>query len=448
MRNETAYIKIEKSSCLSGTIAVDGAKNALLPIMIAAMLAKGISIIHHVPSISDLYSTINFLEKYNIIVYYDEKEKNLTIDTTNMASTIISNDHFKALRTSVLFASVALINFNEFWLGVPGGDQIGKRPVDIHLDGFRKFGIDITHHNEYVYLKKEGKLEGIEYFLPYPSVGATQNLLLLASRIEGKTILYNAAQEPEILDLIEVLEKMGVRVQLYFGGKIIIEGSAHLSPFEHTIMADRLEAATFLIASAITGGNIHIPNAPAYAMHSIINVLQKMGHHMEIGRHEVGITCYAGEKSQGCNLKTMPYPGLATDYQAPLLALLSVSEGESILHETVFENRMFHAFELNKMGASIFVESDYAKIKGVKNLYGNVVSANDIRATATLIIAGLVAEGETIVFGLKHLLRGYANFEKKLQSLGGAVHIYNEKKTEQAMTEDAIVQNIRILQTI
>ncbi len=423
MKNETSYIKIEQSLFLNGTIAVDGAKNSLLPIMIATMLTKGISKIHHVPSISDMYSTIKLLQKYNVRVDYDQKEKILTIDTSSISPTIVNIEYFKALRSSVLFSSVILSNFRECWLGLPGGDKIGKRPIDIHLEGFKSFGINSINHNDYIYLNVKNKLNPSDFYLSYPSVGATQNFLLLAARIEGKTILRNAAQEPEILDLIEVLEKMGAKIETHFGGTIIIYGNEHLSPFDHTIMPDRLEAATFLLAAAITKGSVHIPNAPVYAMDSIIYFLKKMGHEIEIGNNKYGITIYAGEQSQAINLKTMPYPGLATDYQAPLLALLSISNGESILHETVFENRMLHAFELNKMGAQIAVESDYAKIKGVSKLYGSIVSANDVRAAATLILAGLIAQGETKVFGLHHLLRGYSGFEKKLQSIGASVEI-------------------------
>lgn len=448
MRNETSYIKIEKSLCLNGTVVVDGAKNSLLSIMIATMLTKGVSKIYHVPNILDLHSTISLLEKYSVRVDYCEKEKQLIIDTSDMASTIVSSEHFRALRSSVLFASVALLNFDECWLGMPGGDQIGARPIDIHLEGFAKFGIQITNHQEFIYLKNDKKLEGIEYYLSYPSVGATQNLLLFASKIQSKTILYNAAQEPEILDLIEVLIKMGAKIKLYFGGKIVIEGNAQLSPFEHTIMADRIEAATFAIATAITGGSVYIPNAPSYAMHSIIHILRKMGHEVKVNPHGIGMTINASEKSYSYSAKTMPYPGLATDYQSSLLALLAVSEGESRIHETVFESRMLHAFELNKMGALITVESDYAKIQGVKNLYGTVVSANDIRSTAALILAGLVAEGETTVFGVSHLLRGYVRFEKKLQSLGGFIHIYNEKKVQQTIDVESHSQQVRVLQVV
>jgi UDP-N-acetylglucosamine 1-carboxyvinyltransferase len=428
MKNETTYIKIEQSLFLNGTIMVDGAKNSLLPIMVASMLTKGISKIHHAPPLLDMYSTIKLLEKYNVKVIYDEKEKILTIDTQEMAATIVNVEYFKKLRSSVLFSSVALLNFKEFWLGFPGGDKIGKRPINIHLEGLSAFGVDVINHNEYIYLKVKESLTPIQYYLPYPSVGATQNLLLMAAKIEGKSVLRNAAQEPEILDLIEVLEKMGAKIELFFGGTIIVHGNSNLKPFDHTIMSDRLEAATFLLAAAMTKGNINIPNAPAYAMDSIIYHLRKMGHNIEIDKTKYGLNFIANEKSIATNIKTMPYPGLATDYQAPLLALLSISEGESIIHETVFENRMLHAFELNKMGAQITVESDYAKIKGVNKLQGNVVFANDIRASATLILAGLVAEGETKVFGLHHLLRGYYSFEKKLQSIGASVEICNLEK--------------------
>lgn len=428
MKNEIAYIKIEQSFALGGTVVVEGAKNSLLAVLMASLLTRGVSIIEHIPPILDVYATIKLLEKYNVKVIYDQHEKKIEINSLYVAPTIIATEHFKKIRTSYFLASISLLHFNEFWLGFPGGDKIGKRPIDIHLNGFEAFGVTTNHHEDYIYLSAKNGLRPATVFLSYPSVGATQNLLLLAAGIEGKSVLYNAAQEPEILDLIEVLKLMGVKIELFFGGTIIIYGSKSLKPFQYIVMPDRLEASTLLIAAALTKGSIHIPNAPAFAMKSIIYHLEKMGNAVFVGPNEYGITLEAADIQTNINAKTMPYPGLSTDYQSPLLALMAVSRGQAVIHETVFENRMLHALELNKMGAQITVESDYAKIKGVDNLVGTSVYAHDIRATAALILAGLVASGTTKVFGLNHLLRGYYNFDKKLIMLGGNITFIDEQK--------------------
>lgn len=429
MKNEIAYIKIEQSFALGGTVIVEGAKNSLLAILMASLLTRGVSIIEHVPPLLDVYATIKLLEKYNVKVVYDQQEKKIEINSLYVSPTIIATEHFKKIRTSYFLASISLLHFQEFWLGLPGGDKIGKRPIDIHLNGFEAFGVITNCHEDYIYLSAKNGLYPATVFLSYPSVGATQNLLLLASGIEGRSVLHNAAQEPEILDLIEVLKLMGVKIEVFFGGTIVIYGSKTLKPFQYIVMPDRLEATTLLIAAALTKGSVHIPNAPAYAMKSIIHHLKKMGNSIAVGASEYGITFEAAEVQTNLNAKTMPYPGLSTDYQSLLLALMAVSRGQAIIHETVFENRMLHALELNKMGAQITVESDYAKIKGVDQLIGTSVYAHDIRAAAALILAGLAACGVTKVFGLNHLLRGYYNLDKKLISLGANIMFVDEERS-------------------
>lgn len=446
MKNEIAYIKIEQSLSLGGTVTVEGAKNSLLPILMASLLTRGISIIEHVPPLLDVYATIKLLEKYNVKINYDEYEKKIEINSLYISPTIIATEYFKKIRTSYFLASVSLLHFQEFWLGLPGGDKIGKRPIDIHLNGFEAFGVSIHYHDDYIYLSAKTGLYPATVFLSYPSVGATQNLLLLASGISGKSVLYNAAQEPEVLDLIEVLRASGAKIELSFGGTITVYGTQELKPFHHLVMPDRLEASTLLIAAAISKGSIHIPNAPAYAMGSIINHLKKMGNSITVGPNQYGITLDAAETQKNFDVKTMPYPGISTDYQSPLLALMSIGKGQATIHETVFENRMLHAFELNKMGAQITVESDYAKIKGAPELIGTTVYAHDIRAAAALILGGLAAYGTTKVFGLNHLLRGYHNLDKKLISLGANISFIEEKleteenfykKTETQLVEQA-----------
>jgi UDP-N-acetylglucosamine 1-carboxyvinyltransferase len=423
MNKEHSYIQIKESSSLQGVVSVEGAKNSFLPIIMATLLVRGISVIHHVPNVSDVYSVIELLEKYNVKIEYLPKEQKLIADTSGLTSTILANEYFNVIRTSTLLIGAIIKQFKECWIGYPGGDAIGARPIDIHLEGFSEFGISHKLYNEYVHLKVDEEIHSADYYLPFPSVGATQNLLLLASQINGTSILRNAAQEPEVYDLIEVLEKMGAKIESLPGSIFVISGRQDLVPFEHTLMPDRLEATTFLIAAAATKGSVHIPNAPAYAMRSAIYFLRKMGHEVIVGPGDYGITFYSAEepKSDLISIRTMPYSGFATDYQSLFLSLLSVTSGQSSIQETIFEDRMSQAYELNKMGANISIKNNYAIINGVKKLEGTIVNGNDIRGVAALMIAGLAASGTSVIYGLKHLLRGYANLDKKLRDLGAQI---------------------------
>jgi UDP-N-acetylglucosamine 1-carboxyvinyltransferase len=288
-------------------------------------------------------------------------------------------------------------------------------------------GAEYVFEDNYIHVKAPHGLNGARIVFDYPSVGATQNILLAASLIEEKVIIINAAQEPEIIDMIEVLKSMGVSIKLDFASIITIMGKKNLKPFDHTVMPDRLEAGTLLIASAITKGSISIVNAPAYCMQNVIKKLRSMGNEVIEGHHGFGITLIAGDSQKSTKIKTMPFPGFPTDLQSPFMALLAVTEGQSIMHETVFESRMSHAYELNKMGAQISVEYDCAKIIGVQKLYGKEVIAGDIRSCAALVLAGLVAENTTTIYGVNHLLRGYCKLDEKLRSLGADIEIINLK---------------------
>jgi UDP-N-acetylglucosamine 1-carboxyvinyltransferase len=424
MINENSYIKIKQSPSISGIMMVEGSKNAILPITKCAILPKGISILRHVPLTKDIESMISILNLYGAKISYISEEKTLIINSSNIQNTIIPAELFSSYRASTLLAGALLSRFGEAWIGLPGGDKIGKRPIDIHLNAFEKMGAKIEYKENYIYISSSKKnLNSAEIYLEYPSVGATQNIMLAAASCSGTTIIKNAAQEPEIIDMAGVLSEMGAKIEFKFQNTIYITGTNNFKEFDYTVMPDRLEAGTFLAAAAITGGSIEIPNAPAYAMFDLLNKLEKMGHKIKTGNSGFGITIYASESPIGTNIKTMPFPGIHTDYQSALTALLSLSDGKSEVHETVFESRMSHAYELNKMGANISVEYDHAKIYGVKKLYGTEVKANDIRSCAALILAGLAAEGETIVYGVNHLIRGYYKLDERLQTLGAEVEI-------------------------
>jgi UDP-N-acetylglucosamine 1-carboxyvinyltransferase len=427
MEKNSSYFKIKQSLYLNGTIMVDGAKNSLLPIIIASILTKGISYIHGVPDIHDLHSTIYLLSLFNVHALYNKKEQVLSVDSTYIKNNKMSANDFKLLRTSILFAAPLLHHFNEFWLSHPGGDSIGKRPVDIHLDGLQACGIVSASQEEYTYLVVQEPSKNVDFYLPFPSVGATQNLLLYGACNEGTITLYNAAQEPEIIELIDVLKMMGASIQCFFGGTIRIQGQKNLKPFSYHIMPDRIEAATFLIAAAITGGSIFLPNACAHFMRPCLALLEKCGHTIEVGRNGFGITCIGAERSamqqnNSLVIKTLPYPGFSTDYQPLFLPLLALANGSSVIHENIFENRFLCVDGLNKMGAQIsLTHGSMVTIDGVEDLTGQEVCAGDIRSGASFILAALAASGKTSVYGVEHILRGYSAIDAKLQSVGADI---------------------------
>jgi UDP-N-acetylglucosamine 1-carboxyvinyltransferase len=423
MNFKNSYVKVNQSKAIGGTVAVDGAKNSILPIGPATLLSNEISRIENIPLSQDVLSMLDIIVEYGGEYYFSKNKKTIEIDTRNVKNKKVDPSFFKKYRASTLFAGATLGKFKEAWISSPGGDKIGKRPIDIHLNGFKAMGAEIFQEENHIYICAK-RLHGAKIFLDYASVGATQNFLLAAASIPEKTILYNVAQEPEIDDLVQALRSMGIQINCNFPSTIEINGNEHPKAMNHFIMTDRLEAATIILAAAITKGSVHILNAPIYAMQSLISKLTQMGHEIKTNNSNIGVTFISCDDPIPVSIKTMPYPGFSTDLQSPMMALLATTIGESSIHETVFESRMSHALELNKMGADIKIEYDYAKIKGVQKLYGKNVKANDIRAFASLILAGLVAEdSETRIFGIEHLLRGYEGLDKKLRFLGADIDI-------------------------
>ncbi len=425
MNKDNQIIVVKQSPSIGGSLLVEGAKNAVLPIISAALLARGVSRIYQVPNSQDVHHLIELIEYFGARASFSIDKQTLEIDSTQLHNTLAPTSLYQSMKASTLVAGALISRLGEVWLGFPGGDNIGKRPINLHLEGFALMGASIAHLEHYIRISAK-KLSGAEIFLDYPSVGATQNLLMAAASIDESTTLYNVAQEPEVEDLITVLVKMGAKITYQAPATLYIKGNSALRPFEHTIMPDRLEAGTLLLAAAITKGAITIANAPAYAMQILIKKLQNMGHMVEVGKHGFGISFIATDNPKAVNLKTMPYPGFATDLQSPMMALLAITPGQSTIHETVFESRMSHAYELNKMGASIAVEYDFARICGVEKLQGADVKATDIRACAALVLAGLAAEGTTRISGVHHLLRGYQGLDRKLRSIGGDVVIVDQ----------------------
>jgi len=419
------YVRIAQSPALSGTLRVEGAKNAVLPLMVSTVLASGVSVLTNVPASRDVTAMGELLTALGARVRFDALTHALTIDTSQVAGGTVPSEIMKRMRASVLVLGPLLARFGWARIALPGGDPIGTRPVDIHLQAFERMGATVAVAPDSVEVKAD-RLQACRIIFDYPSVGATQNVLMASVLTPGRTTIVNAAIEPEIGDLIDALRCMGARIGLEFPATLVIDGVSSLAPLTHAVMPDRLEAGTLLLAVAATGGSLAIPNAPAAHMELFLKKLSDMGHAVTIGEGQVGVYMEAAPRSAPIRIKTMPHPGFPTDLQAPLVAVLACATGTSTVTETVFENRMLHVPPLQQMGANIQVFGTTATIVGVERLVGASVVATDIRAAAALVIAGLVAEGETIMTGVSHLLRGYEGLDVKLRSLGAIIEIVQD----------------------
>lgn len=419
------YLKVEHSQPLVGEVELSGAKNAVLVTIASLILVNGISTLYNVPVSADVIEMIELLQLFGAISFFDTQNHILTVDTRSLYFTSINTAIMQKTRASILIMGPLLVRFGVAKLGFPGGDAIGKRPIDYHIKSFKKLGVIFNEDNEYLSANAKS-LKGAHIVLEYPSVGATENILMAAICAQGTTKIINAACEPEVFDLIDGLCKMGAKITVEAPATIIIEGVNFLQPIEHTIMVDRLEAGSLLISAAATKGEITITNANARVLDVFLFKLQEMGHGITIGSNGIGIHLNSTQYPNAVSFKTGPYPNFPTDLQAPMMALQCMAEGVSVIEETVFENRFHHAYELIKMGANIEIEYNKAIIKGVKHLYGMDVIAKDIRASTALVIAGFMAQGTTIVSGLHHWRRGYEKLENKLQHLGARVTVHEE----------------------
>ena len=420
------HLIVESSGPLRGAANLVGAKNAVLVTIASLILTSGKSIVRNVPVLTDVFEMVELLKKLGAQVYFDTENHILFVDTSDLHAYEIDAQIMAKTRTSILAMGPLLARFGKVRIGgLPGGDAIGKRPIDYHLKNFEKMGITIFHQDSYLCAQAEN-LIAARVVLEYPSVGATENVLMAATMAQGRTKIINASCEPEVLDLIAVLEKMGAKINIHVPATIIVEGVDFLTPVDHTIMFDRLEAGSLLIAAAATGGEISIPDASADVLDVFLLKLTQMGHEIAIGQDGKGIYLKATSDPQAVSFKTGPYPGFPTDLQAPMMALQCISQGTAIIEETVFENRFHHVPELKKMGASIEIEGNKAIITGVGKLYGTQVCGADIRAAMALVIAGLAAQGETHIDGLYHLRRGYESLEHRLRSLGAKIKVENE----------------------
>lgn len=421
------YLKVKQSPKLSGEITLFGAKNAVLVIMASLLLTTGKSRLRNVPASSDIFHMIKLLRALGAHVQFDPMNHILNVDTTFVNKWQVSSDIMQKMRASILVMGPLLARFCKADIALPGGCVIGSRPIDYHVKNFAKMGVVIDIQGAYIKAQVDC-LKAQNLVLDYPSVGATENLMMAAVLASGFTRIINAALEPEVLDLIQVLQKMGATITIEAPATIVIEGVSELQPIEHEIIPDRLEAGALLLAAAITGGSLSITNARADHMAVFLLKLEQMGHYIEydLGHSSKGIRFTATQEPVAVSFKTGPYPNFPTDLQAPMMAVQCVAQGKSIIEETVYENRFHHIRELQKMGAVITVEGNCATVTGVDELFGTQVIATDIRASCALALAGLVANGTTIMTGIAHWQRCYDRFEKKLAHLGADIELKAE----------------------
>ncbi|MFZ7104955.1 MAG: UDP-N-acetylglucosamine 1-carboxyvinyltransferase [Peptococcaceae bacterium] len=404
---------------LSGSVRISGAKNAVLPILAASILSSGISTINDVPRLRDVQVMKEVLEFLGCTVEWSGST--MKIDSSKVASIEISDFLMRKMRASNLVMGPLLSRFAKAKLSFPGGCAIGSRPMDLHLKGLSSMGAEIVEKFGFIETNaRQGYLKGAEIYLDFPSVGATENIMMAAALARGTTVISNAAKEPEIVDLQKFLNSMGARIQGAGSDVITVEGVENLNSTEHTVIPDRIEAGTFMVAAAITKSSIKIENVRIKHMEAVIAKLKDIG--LTLTEEDGALLVVGTENMQAVDIKTLPYPGFPTDMQPQIISLLATVKGTSIISENIFENRFKHIDELRRMGADIKVEGRISIIKGRKKpLSGTFVNASDLRAGAALVLAGLAAEDATIVDSIYHIDRGYENFEQKLRGLGAKI---------------------------
>lgn len=410
--------RIKGGKKLSGEVRISGAKNAALPVIVASLLARGKSTLFNVPDLQDIRTTIRIIEHIGAKTEFNADTNTLSIDAADITNGDVPYDLVKTMRASIYVMGPLLARCGEADVSLPGGCAIGARPVDIHLSGFEKMGSEITLEHGTVKARTRG-LQGATYKMPKVSVGATINLLMGASLAKGETVLENCAMEPDVVDLGEYLVKMGAKIEGLGTERIVISGVEKLYPVEYTIMPDRIEAGSYLLAGAACRGNITVTHTVPDHILALTDVLTNMGFQLSIAKDSVSIA--PGKTLKGQLITTMPFPGFPTDLQAPMMALMTTIPGISVIIETIFENRFTHVPELLRMGGDITIEGRSAIISGVSQLLSAPVMMSDLRAGAALVIAALAAEGESEIRRIYHADRGYEKLCHKLQGLGADI---------------------------
>jgi UDP-N-acetylglucosamine 1-carboxyvinyltransferase len=412
---------IEGGARLNGEVRISGAKNAALPILCAGLLAETPLVLTSVPALKDVASTIKLLDTMGVKVTQDADK--VTLDASDVASFEATYEMVKTMRASILVLGPLLARFGSARVSLPGGCAIGSRPVDLHIKGLQAMGaaIHITHgyiQASTLHLPNR-RLQGARYYMDLVTVTGTENLMMAAALAEGITILENAAKEPEVVDLAECLNKMGAKITGAGTDVITIQGVDKLSGANHNIVCDRIEAGTYMVAAAMTGGKVKLLNARADLLDAVVEKLRDAG--AIVTHDDNSITVESSGKLKAVNIRTAPHPAFPTDMQAQFMALNSVADGVAKVTETIFENRFMHVQEMQRLGADISIDGNTALVKGVEYLDGATVMATDLRASASLVLSGLVARGETVIERIYHLDRGYEYLEEKLTQLGAKV---------------------------
>ena len=406
---------------LEGEIDISGSKNASLPIIAACLLNKGITKLYNVPNIHDVQIMLKILKVLGCKI--KKNSGKIIIDSRKINKKEIPDDLMNQMRSSVILAGALISRNKEVVFSYPGGCDIGSRPIDLHLEGFKKIGINIEEESGYIKCNCD-KILSSEITLDFPSVGATENIMLASVYGEGTTIIKNAAREPEIVDLQNFLVKMGAKVTGAGESEIVIEGIKQIKKdVSYTIMPDRIEAGTLLCATAITGGKIKINKVEPIHIGPVISKLEESGCKISVEKNSVILE--APKRLKAVDIKTMPYPGFPTDMQSIFTGMLTTAKGTSMIVENIFENRYKYTNELKRMGAKITTEGKVAIVKGTKKLVGTTVEATDLRGGATLVLAGLVAKGKTTVTNIEHILRGYEALDNKLNKIGANIQLKN-----------------------
>ena len=420
---------IHGGNALRGRVKIGGAKNAVLPIIAAALLgSRGVSVLDDVPALEDVYTISSVLRSLGVKADYAAKEHRLTIDASRIETVSAPYELVRKMRASFLIMGPLLAREGHAEISLPGGCAIGTRPIDLHLKGFEALGAKIDITQGAIHASAPHGLKGARIYFDFPSVGATENVMMAASCADGQTILENPALEPEIVDLANYLNVMGAHIRGAGTNQIKIDGVPGLRAADYTIIPDRIEAGTYMVAAAMTGGDVFIENAISEHLKPVVAKLTEAG--AQIEEDIAGVRVRADGKMKAIDLKTMPYPGFPTDMQAQFMAMLAVAEGTSVVTETVFENRFMHVDELVRMGAQIRVDGRTATVEGGRSLTGAAVRATDLRAGAAMVLAGLVAHGETRVGYIHHIDRGYDDFVAKLVALGADISRVEGEWTE------------------
>ena len=412
---------------IHGEVTISGAKNAVLPIIVGALLAEDITVLHDVPKLSDVVTIKEVLEILGAKITFENHT--MTIDSRDLNNWDAPYNYVQKMRASVLIMGPLLARLGKAKISMPGGCAIGTRPIDLHLKGLEALGADIQiNHGDMNAVVPGGKLKGNRIYLDFPSVGATEHIMMAATTAEGTTVIENAAEEPEIVDLANFLNSMGANVRGAGTNVIKIEGVEKLHGTTYTIIPDRIEAGSYMIAAAITGGDLLVKNVIIDHIKPLIAKMIECG--VEIIEEGNNLRVRSNGRLKAVDIKTMPYPGFPTDMQAQFMALMTVAEGTSVFTETVFENRFMHADELRRMGANIKIDGRNAIVEGVSRLTGCKVKATDLRAGAALIIAALAAEGQTEITELQYIDRGYEDLIEKFQTIGADIVRISDGTTE------------------